>query len=69
VPELRITVNPNILKRLREEDEALLMDMQQKFDGRLSFRANPAQHMEEISIINAATNEELYANVTHEQTS
>ena len=67
VPELRITVNPTILKRLREEDEALLMDMQQKFDGRLSFRANPAQHMEEISIVNAATNEELYANVTREQ--
>jgi len=69
VPELRITVNPTILKRLREEDEALLMDMQQKFNGRLNFRADPACHMEEIAIVNAATGEELYANITHEKTS
>ncbi|MBI2438333.1 MAG: Rne/Rng family ribonuclease [Lentisphaerae bacterium] len=69
VPELRITVNPTILKRLREEDEALLLDMQEKFKGRLSFRAESAWHMEEITIVNAATGAELYANAEHEKTS
>lgn len=68
VPELRITVNPTILKRLREEDEDLLLDMQEKFKGRLSFRAENTWHMEEISIVNAATGAELYSNVGREKT-
>ena len=67
VPELRITINSTILKRLREEDEALLMEMQQKFNGRLNFRADPACHMEGISIFNTQTGKELYANVTREK--
>ncbi len=59
-PELRITVNPLILNRLREEDESLLMEMQTKFNGRLNFRADPASHIESINIVNAATQEELF---------
>jgi ribonuclease G len=60
---LRVTVNPTILNRLREEDEALLLQMQEQFKGRLSFRAEPTQHMEEITIVNADTGKELYSNV------
>lgn len=60
---LRITVNPTILNRLREEDEELLLKMQEQFKGRLTFRADPAQHVEEISIVNADTGADLYSNV------
>ena len=60
---LRITVHPTILNRLREEDEGLLLKMQEQFKGRLSFRADAAQHMEEISIVNADTGKDLYSNV------
>jgi ribonuclease G len=60
---LRITVNPTILNRLREEDEALLLKMQEQFNGRLSFRADAAQHMEEISIVNADTGVDMYSNI------
>ena len=59
---LLITVNPSILNRLREEDEALLLKMQEQFNGRLNFRSDPNCHMEELTIVNAETNEELYNN-------
>lgn len=62
--ELRITVNPAILNRLREEDEELLLKMQEQFNGQLSFRPDPNCHMEEISIVNAETGEELFNNRT-----
>jgi len=57
---LRITVNPAILNRLREEDEELLLKMQEQFNGQLSFRPDPNCHMEEIVIVNAETGEELF---------
>jgi len=58
--DLRIIVNPTILDRLREEDEELLLKMQKKFNGRMSFVAEPHKHVEVISIVNAATGEELF---------
>ncbi len=61
---LLVTVNPTILNRLREEDEALLLKMQEQFKGRLSFRANAAGHMEEMTIVNSETGAELYSNVS-----
>ena len=61
---LRLTINPTILNRLRQEDEQLLLKMQEQFHGQLSFRPDPACHMEEISIVNAETNEELFHNRT-----
>jgi len=59
---LRITVNPTVLNRLREEDEALLLKMQEQFNGQLGFRSDPVCHTEEFSIVNAETNEELFNN-------
>ena len=59
---LNITINPAILNRLREEDEALLLKMQEQFNGRLNFRADPNCHMEELSILNAESGEELFNN-------
>ncbi len=61
VPELRIVINPAILTRLREEDEELLLTMQNKFSGRLRFRADPNCHIEEITVADAVTNEVLFS--------
>ncbi len=58
---LRITINPAILKRLREEDEELLLNMEKKFNGHLSFLPDSNKHMEDISIVNVKTNKELYS--------
>lgn len=62
-PELSIVVHPNVLDRLRREDEEFLMDLESRYEGRLSFRSDPSRHMEFFSITNALTHEVLYSSV------
>ncbi|MFA6546084.1 MAG: Rne/Rng family ribonuclease [Limisphaerales bacterium] len=57
--QLRITSHPTVLDRLRKEDEKILIEMEKKFFGKLTFRADPAFHAEQFKILNAVTNEEL----------
>jgi ribonuclease G len=57
--QLRIVVNPTILERLRTEDEKHLIEMEKRYFGKLSFRADPAMHAEQFKIVNVANNEEL----------
>jgi ribonuclease G len=57
--QLRIVVHPTILDRLRTEDEKHLIEMEKRYFGKLSFRADPALHAEQFKIVNVATNEEL----------
>src|SRR6266540_4631360 len=57
--QLRIVVNPTVLDRLRTEDEKLLIELEKRYFGKLSFRADPAFHSEQFKIVNVATNEEL----------
>jgi len=59
-PELRITVNPVILERLRKEDEAALVDLESKLGGRLAFVADAGLHLEDFTIQHTPTGEELY---------
>jgi ribonuclease G len=58
---IKITVNPAVLDRLRSEDETLLLEMEQKLHGRLTFVPSPSLHVEEFAIHHADTSEELYA--------
>ena len=60
--QLRIVVNPVILERLRKEDEKHLIELEKRYFGKLSFRAEPTLHAEQFKIVNITTNEEL-ANV------
>jgi ribonuclease G len=57
--QLRIVVNPTVLERLRTEDEQLLIALEKRYFGKLSFRAEPGFHSEQFKIFNANTNEEL----------
>ena len=57
--ELRIVVHPNVLDRLRTEDEKHLIEMEKRYFGKLSFRADPVMHAEQFKIQNVTTNEEL----------
>jgi ribonuclease G len=57
--QLRIVVHPSVLERLRTEDEKLLIEMEKRYFGKLSFRADPALHAEAFKIHNVANNEEL----------
>ena len=58
---IKISVNPAVLDRLRSEDEAILLGMEEKLHGKLTFVANSSLHVEEFAIHHAATGEELYA--------
>ena len=57
--QLRIVVHPSILERLRNEDEKLLIEMEKRYFGKLSFRGDTSLHAEQFKIFNAANNEEL----------
>jgi len=57
--QLRVTVHPTILERLKNEDAALLAGLEAQFGGELSFRGDPALHMEEFRITNAETGGEI----------
>ncbi len=57
--QLRIVVHPSVLDRLRNEDEKLLIELEKRYFGKLSFRADPALHAELFKIVNVATNEEV----------
>src|SRR5215813_9459462 len=57
--QLRIVVHPTVLERLRTEDEKLLIELEKKYFGKLSFRADTGMHAEQFKIVNVITAEEL----------
>jgi ribonuclease G len=57
--QLRIVVNPTVLDRLRTQDEKHLIEMEKRYFGKLSFRADPAMHAEQFKIQNVTNNEDL----------
>jgi ribonuclease G len=59
VHEIRVILNPDVLKRLKEEDEELLVELERRYAGRLMFRGDPAFHHEKFTVTDANTGEEL----------
>jgi ribonuclease G len=59
VHEIRVILNPDVLKRLKEEDEELLVELERRYVGRLMFRGDPAFHHEKFVITDATTGAEL----------
>ncbi|MFH0908443.1 MAG: Rne/Rng family ribonuclease [bacterium] len=57
---VKISVNPSVLERLRTEDEQLLVEMERKFHGHLTFVANANMHVEEFTIVHSETGEMLF---------
>lgn len=58
---LQVVVHPTVLGRLKKEDEQFLLDLESKFEGRLSFRSDPGKHVEFFAIRNEATGETLFS--------
>ena len=48
VHELKVIVNPHVLQRLRSEDEELLIEIERKYAGRLTFRGRPGLSSREV---------------------
>ncbi len=57
--QLRIVVHPTVLERLRTEDEKHLIELEKRYFGKLSFRADTGMHAEQFKIVNVETGEEL----------
>ena len=55
---LLVLLNPSNLERLRHEDEALLLGIEESYGARLSFRADPICHAENFKVIDAETGKE-----------
>ena len=56
---LRIVVNPNVLDRLRREDEDLIINFEKKYLVKLEFRADTSFHAEQFMILDANSNRQL----------
>ncbi len=56
---VRVIVHPDILARLREDDEEFLVEMEQKLGGGLSFRSDENLHIEEAKLIDLETGKEI----------
>jgi ribonuclease G len=59
VHDVRVIVNPEVLNRLKTEDEELLVEIERKYSGRLIFRTDPTFHHEKFVLLDAQTNQEL----------
>ncbi len=57
--ELLILLHPNNLERLRTEDESHLIEIEQAYNVHLSFRADPAFHVENFRIVDPKTEREF----------
>ena len=57
--DLIVTVHPEVLNRLRTEDEKLVIDLERRHTGRLIFRGDAAGHREKLVITNAVTGQEI----------
>ena len=61
VHDIRVILNPDVLKRLREEDEELLVELERRYAGRLLFRGDPTYHHERFMVTDANSGAELKA--------
>src|SRR5689334_18140935 len=57
--DLKVIVNPEVLNRLKTEDEDLLVEIERRYAGRLTFRTDPTYHHEKFLIFDSLTNQEL----------
>jgi ribonuclease G len=59
IHDIRVIVNPEVLNRLKTEDEELLVEIERKYSGRLTFRTDPTFHHEKFVLLDAQNNQEL----------
>ncbi|MBV8226101.1 MAG: Rne/Rng family ribonuclease [Verrucomicrobia bacterium] len=59
VHDIRVIVNPEVLNRLKSEDEELLVEIERKYAGRLTFRTDPTFHHEKFVVLDGINNHEL----------
>lgn len=56
---LRVYCHPACLERMRSEDEKVLIEIEENYNVRLAFRADPIYHQENFKVVNVDTGQEL----------
>lgn len=59
IHEFKVIVSPHVLQRLRNQDEELLVEIERRYAGRLTFRSDPSYHHEQFAITDSNTGAEL----------
>src|SRR5437762_2069975 len=59
IHEIRVILNPDVMKRLKAEDEEMLVEIARRNAGRLMFRGDPTFHHEKFVITDANSGAEL----------
>lgn len=54
-----VIVHPDVMQRLRTEDDKLLVELERKHQARLTFRSDPSYIREQVVVANADTGEEI----------
>ena len=56
---VKVLLHPVVLERLRKEDEALLLEIEETYNVQMSFRSDPNYHVENFKIIDFHTGKEI----------
>jgi ribonuclease G len=56
---IKVLLHPVVLERLRKEDEQLLLETEELFNVKLSFRSDPNYHVENFKILDNETGREM----------
>ncbi len=59
IHEYKVVIHPEVLQRLRTEDEDLLVDLERRYEARLTFRTDPQGSLEKFTVLDATTNQEV----------
>ena len=59
IHEYKVVIHPEVLQRLRTEDEDLLVDLERRYEARLTFRTDPQGSLEKFIVLDATTNQEM----------
>jgi ribonuclease G len=57
--DLVVVIHPDVMKRLRESDDQLLVDLERRYQARMTFRSDPSFNRERVVIANAKTGDEI----------
>jgi ribonuclease G len=57
--DLLLVVHPDVLNRLRSEDDQILVELERRFAARLTFRSDPSFHREQVVVLDAKSGEEV----------
>ena len=59
--DLQVLIAPLVLDRLRTTDEEMLIELQDSYPGKLSFRSEPYRHPESYQILETNSGKVLYS--------